>query len=309
MQETATLEKPVEGRKGDAVLRIAQDNEKRALIIEDINPSALSWLGYAPDEVKGRKFEVLLGHESALVIDEELEYDDAAPDMADIFAKYRTLRLRLRNGQEINAAYRIHRLLAENHQSHFQVILPNDRDDRARQNLREFLKTNFEGHQQLDPVTGLPNRATMEATIARLKNFSSETDSQICVATLRLDRFEKSVAQYGVAASQDLLRHVVNCCRSTFRSEDIIGSLDQQVALLLINLSRESARVVLNRLRWNIGSHAIEFGGKANFSVTVSLAFDMLSEDNSGEILKICEEAVIGIDTNARNAFVELGQP
>ncbi len=308
MQEIALESKPEDSRKGDGVLRIAQDNAARALIIEEINDAALERLGYALDEVKGRKFEVILGHESALVIDEELEYDEQAPDMADIFARYRELRLRLRNGQEIGAAYRLHRLPASDHRSQFQVILPNDRDDRIRQNLREFLKNNLEGHQQLDPITGFPDRATMEATISRIKSFSADTGAEVCVATIRLDRFDKAIARYGAAPSQELVKHVLNCCRATFRSEDVVASLGNNVGLLLINLSRESARVVLNRLRWNIGKRMIEFGGKSNFSVTISVAFDMLSSDNSNEILHLCERAVTGLDADARNAFVELGQ-
>ncbi len=306
MAELAIDSTPDISRKGDAIVLVSQDNTHRKLTIESLNASALVFLGYEEAELKGRKLEVLLGQQSALVLDEELEYDENAPDLADVLSRYRELRVRLRSGQEVSVPFRLNRLMAEHHQSQFQLILPNDRDVTARQKLRDFLKTNLEGHQQLDAITGLPDRATMQATIERIRNFSSENQAQVCVAVIRLDRWQKSIARYGHEQCQLLLKHIASQCRSTFRTEDVIAGLGDSLGLILIDLSRESARVVLTRLRWNIGSHLMEFGGKSNFSNTISVAFAMLGDESGKEILRQCEAAITKLDHDTRNVLIEL---
>ena len=293
-------------RKGDAIVLVSQDNTHRKLTIESLNASALEFLGYAEEELKGRRLEALLGQQSALIIDEELEYDENAPDLADVLSRYRELRLRHRDGKEVRVPFRLNRLMAEHHQSQFQLILPNDREVTARQKLRDFLKTNLEGYQQFDAITGLPDRATMQATIERIRNFSSENQAQVCVAVIRLDRWKKSVARYGRADANQLLKHIASQCRSTFRTEDVVAGLNDYIGLILVDLSLESARVVLTRLRWNVGMHTIEFGGKPNFSNSISIAFAMLGEESGDTIVSKCEVAINELDDDMRNTLLEI---
>ncbi|MEJ0010127.1 MAG: DEAD/DEAH box helicase [Alphaproteobacteria bacterium] len=83
------------------------------------------------------------------------------------------------------------------------------------------------------------------------------------------------------------MQHVANCCRSTFRAEDLISALsDRALGLLLFDISRESARMVLNRLRWNVRNHVLSFGGKSDFSVTISIAFGMLGEKDRAAVIE-----------------------
>ncbi len=297
-----------EGRKGDGYLIVVQDNVLRQITIDTMNESASQQLGYGMDELKGRKLEVVLGQRTAMAIDEDLEYSDDAPDMGDVLSRHRELRLRTSSGGEIVVPATLHRVMAEDRHARFQIIIPNEREGRARQQLKDMLKSSFEGQSQLDPATGLPNRATAEAYIRSVSHYIGETETRAAFAVLRLDRFEKSVAKYGAAPTNQLLQHVANCCRSTFRSEDVICALGgAYLGLLLVDISRESVRMVLNRLRWNIRTHTIDFGNKADFSTTVSIAFDMLDRDNSGHLLLDGEQAVVALETNARNTLIELG--
>lgn len=303
----AVAEKQNEGRKGDGYLVVVQDNANRQLTIDAVNDSAATQLGYSLEELKGRKLEVVLGSRTASVIDEDLEYEDDAPDMADVLARQRELKLRKRSGEEMTVPTTIHRMMAEDKNSRFQLILPDERDSRARVQLREFLKTSLEGHAQLDDVTGFPNRASCEASLRSVSYYMAESHTDAAFAVLRLDRYDKSIARYGAQPTMQLVKHVANCCRSTFRSEDVICSLGGPlIGLLLVDISRESARLVLNRLRWNIRTHTIDFGGKADFSTTVSLAFDMLTLDNCEQLLSKAEQAMGQLEADARNSLIEL---
>lgn len=296
-----------EGRKGDGYLIVVQDNASRQLTIDSLNDSAIEQLGYTLDELKGRKLEVILGQRTALAVEEDLEYDDDAPDMGDVLAKHRELRLRKRSGEEISVPITINRVMAEDKNARFQLIIPNEREGRARQQLKDFLKTSLDGHRQIDEATGLPNRATAEAYLRSISHYIAESETDAAFAVLRLDRYEKSIARYGAQHTNQLIQHVGNCCSSTFRSDDMVCSLGgPYLGLMLVDISRESVRVVLNRLRWNIRTHTIDFGGKADFSTTVSIAFDMLNRDNSGQLLAQGEQSIAALETDARNTLIEL---
>lgn len=297
-----------ENRKGDGAMVVVQNNEERALRIDSINEVALAQLGYAEEELVGRRLEVVLGQRTALAIDEDLEYEDDAPDMADLLARQREVRFRTRTGEELTLVPAIHRIMAEDRHGRFQIVLPNERENTAKSQLKHFIRTNLDGHKQLDDATGLPNRATAEAYLRSISHYMAESQTEAAFAVLKMDRYEKSLSRYGSAATVQLIRHVANCCNSTFRSEDVVFVLDgPNLGLLLIDISRESVRVVLNRLRWNIRTHTIDFGGKADFATTVTIAFGMLGRDYSDALLMEAEKAVAGLEADARNVLIELG--
>ena len=298
-----------EGRKGDGYLIVVQDNASRQLLIDAVNAEAAALLDYPADELKGRKLEVVLGNRTALVIDEDLEYADDAPDMADVLSRTRELRLRKRTGEEFAVPTTINRVMAEDRNPRFQLILPNEREGRAREQWRDLLKASLDGQTEIDQATALPNRATAEAYLRTVSRYMGEGQFEAAFVVLRLDRYEKSLARYGVNGVNQLVQHVANCCRATFRSEDVICQVaPDKLGLLLIDISRESVRLVLNRLRWNIRTHTIHFGGKADFASTVCIAFDMLTPDNAEQVLATAEQAVEALDADVRNSLLEPAQ-
>lgn len=301
------LEHP--GRKGDGILIILQNNAEKRLVIQNANEVAANMLGYADGELKDRALETVLSPKLAAQLAEDLEYHDDAPDIGDLLGRQRDIKLRSRLGQEFSAPYTVSRMMAQGAQACFQIVLPNEREVRAQQQLNDFLKLNLEGRMEMDAVSGLPNRASGETYLQMLKNYIAGNGMQAAFAVIRLDRHEKSLAKYGKDACIELERHAANCCRATFRSEDVVFAInDHMLGLLLMDISRESARLVLNRLRWNIRNQRIEFGGKSDFSVTVSISFDMLDVERGDMLLERCEESANAMADDTRNALVELGQ-
>lgn len=297
-----------EGRKGDGVLVIIQNNAEKSLTIKAANDALANMLGYAEGELNGREVEAILGGKLTKLLAEDLEYQEEAPDIGEILSRQREFRLKHRMGNEVPVNIQIMRLMSEGHQACFQLVVPNEREQLAQQQIKDFLKMNLEGRQQLEPHTQLPDHATAGIYLGLLKNYIASNGVEACFAVLRLDRHEKSMARYGKEACWELLRHTANCCRSTFRTEDVIFALsDHTLGLILFDISRESVRLVLNRLRWNIRTHRIVFGGKSDFSVTVSVAFDMLDEERGDSLFERCEESITTLDKDARNSLIELG--
>lgn len=306
---TAPAEIPAaEGRKGDGVLVMIQNNEQKRLFVRSANETLANLLGYADGELADREVGPLFGTRVAKLLEDDLEFTADAPDAGEILSRQREFRLRHRLGQEIATNVKITRLMSEGQQACFQLVFPNEREQLAQQKVKDFLKLNLEGRQQLEPHSGLPDHATAETYLGLLRNYLASNGVEASFAVIRLDRHEKSLARYGQKSCWELLQHVGNVCRTTFRTEDVIFALsDHTLGLILFDISRESVRVVLNRLRWNIRNHRIDFGGKSDFSITVSIAFDMLDEGRGDTLLDRCEEAAYALDKDARNSLIELG--
>ena len=294
----------------DGLFIVQQNNAAKTLTVHRMNATIENLLGFSAGEGVGLEFKAILGTRIAQLLSEEMEYGEDAPDLDDVLMRQRDLVLRHhRTGQEIKVQCTISRLMSDGVHASFQFVIPNEREELARQKIRDFIALNLEGRQQLDAASGLPDHQTAVTFLPFLKNYLTESKLEATLAVLRIDRHPKNLARYGSGGCATLLKHAANCCGAAFRSGDLIFALsDHTLGLLLFDISRESARVVLNRLRWNIGNHQIDFGGKANFSVTVSIGFDVLDAESDDGVLTSCEEAMAAYNTENRNGLIELGQ-
>jgi len=296
-------------RRGEAVLLVQQDNASRSLIINGINESLEALLGYGKDEVLNRRLETILGKREAELIAEDLEYEDNAPDFGDIFPRIRDVRLRRRMGDEIQVDCTVSRLMAQGEKACFQIVIPNEHDRMVATKLSDFIALNLEGRKELDPTTGLPNYKTAKEFLPLLKNFYAESQVNVVFAMIRMDRHDKSLARYGREACTQLLLHVNHICRSTFRADDLIFSLsDSTLGLVVFNISPESARVVFNRLRLKVRNHRFAFGGKADFSITTCIGFDLLDLNDVTGVFARCEATMNALDASERNMLVEFNK-
>ncbi len=294
-------------RRGEGVLVVQQNNQDKSLIISSINETLETMLGYAKGEVVSRRLETILGQREAQILEDDLEYHDDALDFGDIFSRIREVRLRRRMGDEIRINCTVSRLMSHGQNACFQLVIPNEHERLATTQLKEFIALNLEGRKELDAATNLPNHKTAKEFLSLLKNYISATNIKVVFAVIRVDRHQKSLARYGREACAQLLIHAANCCKTTFRAQDMVFALsDHTLGVMLFDISRESARVVFNRLRWKIRNHHIEFGGKSNFSITTCISFDMLGAESAEEVFERCELAIMGLDSNERNALIEL---
>lgn len=286
---------------------VVQDNAQRSITIREINEAAAILLGYMPEELKEMSLSRILGKKTQEFLEEMLEYESDAPDLQEVLEKQRECRFRHKMNEEIVFPVRVSRVSARDANHWFELAIPDERNARARQQLRDFLRLNLEGRQILDEATSLPDRATAEAFFDLLRNYLSSNSIEGALAVVRIDRFEKSIALYGAQPVAQLLVHAANCCKRTLGNDDIVMKLnDKMLGIFLLDISRDSVRVVLNRLRWLIRSHRIVFGGKSDFSVTVTISFDMITSDSTMQTLLQCEEALGALDENERNGLIEL---
>lgn len=294
-------------RKRDGVILVVQDNTTRTILIHSINDTAANMLGYAVGDLDNASLSQILGKKSLSALEDALEYVTDAPDFGDVMSKQRDVRLKNRLGEEITVSCTVLRVLADGQNARFQLVIPDEAEQRAKFQRTDFLKNNLESHLQKDEATDLPNRITTENYLRLLKSYIASQGVSVAFATIRLDRFESNRNRYGDHEMTTLLKHVARVCQTSFRSEDVVSVLNPStLGVILFDISRESARVVLNRLRGQVRSHRIAFGGKHDFSVTISIAFDMLGDARGEHLLTRSEHVMANLSTDARNSLIEL---
>lgn len=292
-------------RKNDNVLILRQNNDVGIVTIIDVDEEFAELCGNVREALINAPFFDLLGARTYEYLSDAVEYGADGVDLAEACQKIREFRFKDGKGGEFMRPFRTERIDSPDGHAWFRLIIAGEEQRALRELLSQSLHAHFDGQSATAPDTGLPTGEAAETYLEMLRNVMPAREMDACCALLRIDRFEKSLARYGKAGALQLLNHVANCCKATFRSEDIVCQInDHTLAMFLVDISHDSARVVLNRLRWNIHSHRISFGGKEDFSVTVSIAFGSVLTPGES-ILTRCKAMVDALPSDDRNHLLE----
>ena len=293
-------------RKDDIALILRQNNEIGTITIIDVDENFAALCETNREALLNTPFLDILGAKTVEYLTDAIEYGADGVDLSEACQKLRELRVKNSSGADIIRAFRVERIDSPDGYEWFRLILAGDDQRVIRDMLNQSLQEHFAGQASTSPETGLLTGEAAEAYLGMLKNVLPSRDMDGCCALLRIDRFDKSLARYGKAGSLQLLNHVANCCKSTFRSEDIVCQINNHtLAMFLVDINHDAARVVLNRLRWNIRNHRIAFGGKEDFSVTVSISFGSVLTPGES-ILERCKRTVEALTVDDRNQLLEL---
>ena len=295
-------------RKYDSMLLLCQNDARQEVVIEGINDHAQEMLGYGVEELQGKPLSKVVTAKVADAIADYLDFEEGSTDLEDVVKKIRHFRFLSARGEEIEAEVKVVRAEAKDEHSWFQLLIEDSRAKEQENSFRRMVQDNLAGMQVIDEETGLPDAYSADQYIKLVNNYVGSQRMQACFAVLRIDRHPKNLGQYGKAPCVQLLKHVASFCERNLRSDDVTCRLDDnKLALILFDISQEPARVVLNRLRWFVSAHRIPFGGKSDFSMTVSIVFDELNGDSERDWLKEGTDILDSLDTEKRNVFIELG--
>lgn len=293
-------------RRGDAVLIVCQNNDERRVTIDAVSPAAEDLLKKSESVLKGQTIEQVFGQRTLEALEDYLEYEEDSGDLDEILPRIRDIKIK-RGDAEIPVDVKIVREPARDRFSWFRLILRGEDYDMERNSLRAMLQANLAGHQALDPITELPDRDTALKALELTSGYVANKDLQACFAVIRIDRHSKNINRYGHTQCGYLLKHIANACGRNFRTDDVFARISEEhIGVVLYDISLESARIVLNRLRWFISAHRLNFGGKSDFSVTISVSFGPVTEDRHAHLLERCEKALIDLDEEERNQLIEL---
>lgn len=293
-------------RSLDSIFIIKQDNADKSLTIIEANDNAIELVHGNAEQLLNSPLYSIFAETTREYLEDAIEFDNEGMDIFAACQKIRELRLKTLQGEEFTTEFHIAPIESRDGKDWFRLVIVHENLQRKREQFSQFLQDHLAGIATLDPHTGLPAGNAASEYIEMFKRMLDSNEMQGICAVIRVDRQLKTIARYGKSGLVDLLKHVANCCKSTFRVDDIVCQIDDHtLALFLVDIDIDAARVVLNRLRWNIRNHRIVFGEKEDFSVTVSIAFSAISV-NPAIALQAPIEALSKLSEDERNQLIEL---
>lgn len=263
-------------RKTDATITIRQDNDRQAIEVVELNHSAQELLGFDKHAVHGQPLAQLLPERIQTLLTEYVEFDIDGNDVGTVLSKVQRFCVLDSKKRELPLSLKVLRIESLDKHQYFRLILQNQQMPKANEAFRGVLRENFKGHEVLDSATGLANRASLSKDLELVIFYANKGEMSACFAVLELDSAQDYLSQYGAETVAEIMRHIAQAARGNLRGDDTIGSLSEsRLGLIMLDTPAESARMVLNRLRWLVAATPFE-GDNVSIPLTVSIAFSKI---------------------------------
>lgn len=164
---------------------------------------------------------------------------------------------------------------------------------------------------QLDPLTGLYNRRTINEHLGRLLAMSVEED-QISILILDLDHFKQVNDTYGHMVGDEVLRQVGHVLQSTMRKSDLAGRFGGEEFIIVLYRSASDVGIsVAERIRAKIANIRIPICVTERIQVTTSIGIASFSPYGMtciDHVLSQADQALYKAKHGGRNRVVHYDQ-
>ncbi|SIP87079.1 GGDEF domain-containing protein [Solilutibacter tolerans] len=152
-----------------------------------------------------------------------------------------------------------------------------------------------------DPLTGLLNRAGMEALRANSRVMARVRNAPYCVALADVDRFKQVNDEYGHAIGDDILCAVADVIRSNIRRGDYAGRLGgEEFVVLWPSTNLEQAREIAERIRHGVERLKLD----APVTISIGLIEGDAAEESRRESLERADRTLYEAKRVGRNRVV-----
>ena len=162
-----------------------------------------------------------------------------------------------------------------------------------------------------DPVTGINNRAALNATIDREVNLSHRHGYALSVVMLDLDHFKRINDKYGHLAGDTVLRTLAGRITDCTRGSDMVFRYGgEEFTVVLSNTEIDGAALLAERIRKAIAAIPIVIDD-FEIPVTVSIGVSTLETgDTSATLINRADAALYDAKTAGRNrVMIQTGAP
>lgn len=156
--------------------------------------------------------------------------------------------------------------------------------------LRRMLRDE-RARSQRDPLTGLYNSRALRDRTATVLAYARRHRLPVTIAYLDLDNFKSVNDQFGHETGDAALNVVADTLRRHSRASDVVARVGgDEFVLVLLDLCDERARVVLERMRVQVGATMVERG----WSVTASIGALCFTEppQNDRDLMREADAAM-----------------
>ncbi len=144
-----------------------------------------------------------------------------------------------------------------------------------------------------DPLTNLPNRKLFEDRLGQMLNIKTESQNQLAVLFLDLDRFKFINDSLGHHIGDDFLRLVAERLKQSLRKQDTISRLaGDEFLFLLPDVTEEMAITIVQNIQRTIKEPFYISGQNIIVSASIGIAFSDRKESNPSELIRNADTAM-----------------
>lgn len=156
-----------------------------------------------------------------------------------------------------------------------------------------------------DHVTGVNNRAAMDATLDREVELAHRNGSALSLIMLDIDRFKSINDNYGHLAGDAVLIKLGKCLTDCIRRSDIVFRYGgEEFAVILNSTDIDGAGFLANRIRSAIEKRKFDHNG-TSIKVTISAGVAVLEKDyDAKDLVHTADQALYQAKHQGRNRVV-----
>lgn len=172
------------------------------------------------------------------------------------------------------------------------------------QNALKAQNTRLDTLANLDPLTQLFNRRSMEQHLNHTMDIAKASGTVFSVIIADIDDFKKVNDTYGHDFGDKVLSNVANILKSQMRDEDYVCRWGGEEFLLLINANKEIAKTVGERIRSEI-EKSIVTDSSTSLSVTMTFGvMDYIPGYSIERLIALADENLYKGKRNGKNQVV-----
>lgn len=246
-------------------------------LVTDVNPPILALTGYAPEEIIGRHVLSFIAPEhvarvlSVMSGGQELTYE---------------LAILHKDGTPIPVEFIVRTMVR--HGERMRMTIVRDMGDRHAAQAR------IQHLAHHDPLTGLPNRASLMDRLEQHMHVAAHRDQRLALLFIDLDHFKRVNDSLGHLVGDGLLRTVAQRITGVLRASDLVARFGGDEFMVLLPDAQERAQVeeVANKLLRAI-EMPVDVDGHS-LSVTPSIGVAVFPEhgDTSDTLIKHADTAM-----------------
>jgi diguanylate cyclase (GGDEF)-like protein len=156
----------------------------------------------------------------------------------------------------------------------------------------------------IDPLTGVKNRSSMDATMQREVDLAQRHGTPLAVLLLDIDHFKSINDRFGHACGDYVIQAVAQCISKTVRGSDMVFRYGGEEFLVLLSCTDCKGTCLLaERIRQNIEN--LTFSRESELQVTASLGISCLQmEDDTEALFKRADNALYQAKRYGRNQVI-----
>ncbi|VAX06848.1 diguanylate cyclase (GGDEF domain) [hydrothermal vent metagenome] len=161
----------------------------------------------------------------------------------------------------------------------------------------------------IDPLTGINNRAGMNAAIKREISLGHRHNTPMSVMMLDIDHFKRINDNYGHASGDAVLQTVAKCIKDSIRGSDAVFRFGGEEFLIVLSSTEMKGAIILaERIRQQV--EQLSFGTQKGLKATASIGVTSLSsKDSITTLFERVDNALYSAKHDGRNRVVSTPPP